>query len=37
MDRGFQEMAIQEARQSIAEDQRLRPRVGAVVVKDGKS
>jgi pyrimidine deaminase RibD-like protein len=29
-------MAIQEARQSVAEDQRTHPRVGAVVVKDGK-
>jgi pyrimidine deaminase RibD-like protein len=36
IDRCFEEMAIQEARQSVAEDQRLHPRVGAVVVKDGK-
>ena len=36
IDRYFEEMAIQEARQSVAEDQRLHPRVGAVVVKNGK-
>lgn len=36
IDRVFQEMAIQEARQSVAEDQRLHPKVGAVVVKHGK-
>jgi|ERR1700733_1420514 len=36
IDRVFQEMAIQEARQSIAEDNRLHPKVGAVVVKNGK-
>jgi len=36
IDRCFEEMAIQEARQSVAEDHRSHPRVGAVVVKDGK-
>jgi pyrimidine deaminase RibD-like protein len=36
MDRRFEEMAIQEARQSVAEDDRAHPRVGAVVVKDCK-
>ena len=36
IDRVFEEMAIQEARQSIAEDERVHPRVGAVVVKNGK-
>jgi pyrimidine deaminase RibD-like protein len=36
IDRCFEEMAIQEARQSVAEDERTHPRVGAVVVKDGK-
>jgi pyrimidine deaminase RibD-like protein len=36
IDRVFEEMAIQEARQSIAEDERTHPRVGAVVVKYGK-
>ena len=35
-DRRFEEMAIEEARQSIAEDERAHPRVGAVVVKYGK-
>lgn len=35
IDRVFQEMAIQEARQSVAEDQSVHPRVGAVVVKNG--
>ena len=36
IDRVFQEMAIQEARQSVGKDRRLHPRVGAVVVKNGK-
>ena len=35
-DRSYEEMAIQEARQSVAEDLRAHPKVGAVVVKDGK-
>jgi pyrimidine deaminase RibD-like protein len=35
-DRTFQLMAIDEARKSVAEDERPRPKVGAVVVKDGK-
>jgi len=35
-DRVFEELAIQEARRSVAEDQRAHPRVGAVVVKDGR-
>ncbi len=33
--RRFEEMAIEEARQSVAEDARAHPRVGAVVVKNG--
>jgi pyrimidine deaminase RibD-like protein len=37
LDRQFCEMAVVEAKKSIAEDdQRLHPRVGAVIVKDGK-
>lgn len=36
IDRCFEEIAIQQARQSVAEDQRVHPRVGAVVVKHGK-
>jgi pyrimidine deaminase RibD-like protein len=36
LDRRFEEMAIQEARQSVAEDGRAHPKVGAVVVKDGE-
>jgi len=36
LDRQFCEMAVGEAKKSVAEDKRLRPRVGAVVVKDGK-
>jgi pyrimidine deaminase RibD-like protein len=36
IDRCFEEMAIQEARQSVAEDERPHPRVGAVIVKNGK-
>jgi pyrimidine deaminase RibD-like protein len=36
IDRSFEEMAIQEARQSVAEDERAHPRVGAVVVNNGK-
>lgn len=35
-DRQFAMMAIEEARKSIAEDDRPHPRVGAIVVKDGK-
>jgi pyrimidine deaminase RibD-like protein len=31
----FMEMAIEEARKSVAEDDRTHPKVGAVVVKDG--
>jgi pyrimidine deaminase RibD-like protein len=34
-DRQFCEMAVAEARKSVAEDKRLHPHVGAVVVKDG--
>jgi pyrimidine deaminase RibD-like protein len=34
-DRRFEEMAIEEARQSVPEDTRAHPRVGAVVVKNG--
>jgi pyrimidine deaminase RibD-like protein len=36
LDRQFCEMAVAEAKRSIAEDTRLRPKVGAVVVKGGK-
>jgi len=36
IDRVFEELAVQEARRSVAEDQRSHPRVGAVVVKDGR-
>ncbi len=36
LNRRFEEMAIQEARQSVAEDGRAHPKVGAVVVKDGE-
>jgi deoxycytidylate deaminase len=37
LDRQFCEMAVVEAKKSIAEDdQRLHPKVGAVIVKDGK-
>lgn len=35
-DRRFAAIAIEEARKSVAEDGRPHPRVGAVVVKDGK-
>ena len=35
-DRRFALMAIEEARKSVAEDDRPHPRVGAVVVKDGE-
>jgi pyrimidine deaminase RibD-like protein len=35
-DRKFCEMAIAEARKSVAEDGRLHPSVGVVIVKDGK-
>ena len=36
-DRAFCETAIAEARKSVAEDDRLHPYVGVVIVKDGKS
>ncbi|MGC1686886.1 MAG: deaminase, partial [Candidatus Acidiferrales bacterium] len=36
LDRRFAELAIEEARQSISEDDRPHPKVGAVVVKDGR-
>jgi pyrimidine deaminase RibD-like protein len=36
LDRKFAELAIEEARQSISEDDRPHPKVGAVVVKDGR-
>ena len=36
MERQFMEMAIEEARRSVGEDGRAHPKVGAVVVKDGK-
>src|ERR1700688_1807700 len=35
-ERGFMKMAIEQARQSVHEDTRAHPRVGAVVVKEGK-
>lgn len=35
-DRRFAQMAIEEARKSVPEDERPHPKVGAVVVKDGK-
>ena len=35
-DRRFALLAIEEARKSVAEDKRPHPKVGAVVVKDGK-
>lgn len=35
-DRQFCEAAIVEAKKSVAEDDRLHPKVGAVIVKDGK-
>lgn len=35
-ERRFMEMAIKEARQSVREDQRAHPKVGAVVVKNGE-
>jgi len=35
-DRKFCEAAIAEARKSVAEDSRLHPKVGVVIVKDGK-
>ena len=35
-DRRFASMAIQQARKSLSEDDRVHPKVGAVVVKDGK-
>jgi pyrimidine deaminase RibD-like protein len=36
VDRPFQQMAIEEALKSVAEDDRPHPKVGAVVVKNGK-
>jgi pyrimidine deaminase RibD-like protein len=36
MDRRFMELAIEEAGKSVGEDERSHPKVGAVVVKDGK-
>lgn len=36
LDRAFCETAIAEARKSVAEDNRLHPYVGVVIVKDGK-
>lgn len=36
LDRQFCEMAVIEAKNSIGEDDRLHPKVGAVIVKDGK-
>lgn len=36
-DREFMELAIDEARKSVGEDERAHPKVGAVVVKDGKA
>jgi len=35
-DRKFAQLAIDEARKSVAEDDRLHPKVGVVVVKDGR-
>jgi pyrimidine deaminase RibD-like protein len=35
-DRVFEQMAVEEARLSVAEDNRTHPKVGAVVVKNGK-
>lgn len=35
-ERGFMKLAIEQARKSVHEDARAHPRVGAVVVKDGK-
>jgi len=35
-DRRFAELAIEEARKSVAEDDRTHPKVGVVVVKDGR-
>jgi pyrimidine deaminase RibD-like protein len=35
-DRRFAEMAIEEARKSVSEDGKAHPKVGAVIVKDGK-
>jgi pyrimidine deaminase RibD-like protein len=36
LDRQFCEMAVVEAKKSVAEDERLHPKVGAVIVKDGR-
>jgi hypothetical protein len=35
-DRTYERLAIDEARKSVPEDERVHPRVGVVVVKDGK-
>jgi pyrimidine deaminase RibD-like protein len=35
-ERRFMELAIEEAKKSVAEDERPHPRVGAVIVKDGR-
>lgn len=35
-DRRFARLAIEEARKSVPEDERIHPRVGIVVVKDGR-
>lgn len=35
-DRRFERLAIEEARKSVPEDERVHPRVGVVVVKDGR-
>jgi pyrimidine deaminase RibD-like protein len=35
-DRKFAKMAVEEARQSVPEDARIHPKVGAIVVKDGR-
>ena len=36
LDRGFMERAVEEARKSTAEDKRVHPKVGVVVVNDGR-
>ena len=36
LDRNFARLAIEEARKSVPEDERPHPKVGAIVVKDGK-
>jgi pyrimidine deaminase RibD-like protein len=35
-DRRFARLAIEEARKSVSEDERVHPRVGTVIVKDGR-